>query len=437
MERSGTPSAVVDAARWSASRARAVAWVALVVALVYFAWRGIWRGIGDGGDLAVGFAAARAWLQGVDPYDPAVLRTVLAAAGGGDLATGSHLDVLRNVFFPPTILGFVPVAALPWGMARLAFLVIDVAAVAGIVLGLLRWTRTPIGSTASIALAASVFALGPIHTTLSLGQPAVVSVAAIVAGLLLDRSSHPRAAGLAFGLATILKVQIGLPFLAWLVWRRRWTATVTAAALVALTTLVAVGRMALGSGDWLGSWLTNLADLSGPGGINDPSALNPDRYSLINLQYLVSSIIPDDRLVTILTFVAVGLVALALVAVDRRRPGAPETLIVALVAVLTLLVSYHRFYDAALLVLPIAWAWTTLATSMRWFGIAVLVLSADFIVGTQVVAYTVTAGRTLPGGLEASPLWTAGVLAQHVWALVAMAVILLWAAVRSPRHAEA
>ena len=53
---------------------RLVAWGAVGLALAYFAVRGIWRGAVASGDLAVGYGAGSAWLQGLDPYAPEVLK---------------------------------------------------------------------------------------------------------------------------------------------------------------------------------------------------------------------------------------------------------------------------------------------------------------------------------------------------------------------------
>ena len=44
-----------------------LAWLALAAAVVSFAVRGVARGAVDSGDLAVGYAAAKAWIAGDDP----------------------------------------------------------------------------------------------------------------------------------------------------------------------------------------------------------------------------------------------------------------------------------------------------------------------------------------------------------------------------------
>ena len=213
-------------------------------------------------------------------------------------------------------------------------------------------------------------------------------------------------------------------------------ATTSCLALVGLTVLSVV-RMQVAGGPWLNSWLANLSWLSRPGGMNDPSMQNPDRYSLINLQYPLSSLIADGALVQLMTLSAVGLAALALVWLRRGRDPHPDLLALAIVAVLGLLVAYHRYYDAVLLAIPIAWACSVVGTPRWRQGVVVLALCADFILPFQ-TALNAVQNQILPSSLTGGVFWNAVVLAQHAWALTLMAIVLLVAAAkdrqRMPRN---
>lgn len=401
---------------------------ALILALAYFSWRGVWRGVMDsGGDLAVGYSAAQAWLFGHDPYDVAVLKRDLMLAGGTDLAIG-QLDHLRNVYFPTTLPFFVPVALVAWSEARLLWLALNVAATLFIALGLARLLDWRPSSTRGLALAAFLLALAPVHTTIASGQSAVAATAALIAAMLLEQSRRGIPAGILYGLATVVKVQIGLPFVAYLLWRRRWATAAAAGLVVAGFTLLSVVRMQVAGVPWFQSWSANLVLLSGPGGINDPGPLNPDRYSLINLQYPLQSLFPDADWVNAMTFGAVGVAAAALVWIIRGRHPRAELLALATVAVLSLLVAYHRYYDAVLLALPIAWGFSILGTSSWRQGAAVLVLCADFLLPFQTALHDLQQKGIMPEWLTAGPLWETVLIAQHVWALVILALVLLWAA---------
>ena len=306
-------------------------------------------------------------------------------------------------------------------------LALNLAATGFIAWGLVRllgWRRT---EPRTFGLVAFVVALAPLHTAMAIGQVAILTTAAIVAALLLERSGRPVWAGIFYGLAIVLKVQIGLPFLVYLAWRRRW-ATAAVAALVALTvTLVSVIRMAMSGVAWLPAWMDNLGLLSAPGGLNDAGPLNEDRYSLVNLQYLLGSVGLGGLAADAITLVAVGVAALAIVMLVGRRELDRDLLVLSGVAVLTLLVTYHRYYDAVLLVLPIAWG-IVMLRRRPLAGIAVLVLCADFLFPFQTALHDVQQRNVLPGWMSANTIWDTILITQHVWALVLLVVVILWVA---------
>ena len=425
------PSLLLPAARGRGAR---LIWVlavlAVVVAGAYLAWRGVWRGAGQSGDLAVGYSAARAWLLGHDPYDATILNGDFLRAGGGELASGGLLDDLRNVYFPGTLPVFIPLALLSWPDARLVGLAINLAASLFIAIGVNRLLGWRLTSTKALVLSAFLLALAPIHTTIAYGQTGIVATAAIVAAMLYERSGRPYASGIMYGLATAIKVQVGLPFLVYLMWRRRWAPALTSFLVLAGLTIVSVVRMELTNTTWLNDWLVNLSLLSRPGGINDPSVLNADRFSLINLQYPLQSLISDGATAQLVTLGVVGSAALALLWLRRGRDARPDLLSLAVVTVLGLLVAYHRYYDAVLLAIPIAWAASSIGTPQRRWAIVVLVLSADFILPLQSIFYEIGQSGILPTSLTDGLFWNAVVLAQHVWALALMVVVLLVAAYR-------
>ena len=326
----------------------------------------------------------------------------------------------------------MPLVPLSWPAAKVAFLALNVALTAFIAWGLLRLLRWPWTEVRSLVLVAFVLALAPLHTTLAIGQGAILSTAAIVAALLAERADRPVWSGLFYGLAIVVKVQLGLPFLAWAAWRRRWTAVGVATSLVAVVTAVSIGRMALAGVPWLASWTANLAALSGPGGINDPSPLNPERYSLINLQYLLGTFGIMGIVADLITYAVVGAAALLLVRLVRGADRHEGLLVLSGVAVLGLLVTYHRYYDAVVLVLPIAWgiwAWR----SDRVVSAVALVLCADFLFPFQTALHEVQQRLSLPDWLVSSPFWTSVLATQHVWALIFLTGALLWAALRQSR----
>ena len=191
-------------------RALAFGWLAVVAAVLYLTWWGILRGAAASGDLAVGYGAGSAWVRGEDPYDLAVL-TAHVRAGGADQPIAGRLQTLLDVYFPTTLPSFAPLAPLSWDQAKFAVLALNIAAAAFIAWGLVRllgWRRS---EARTLWLVAFVLGLAPLHTTMAIGQVAILATAAIVAAMVLERSGRPIWAGVFYGLAIVLKVQIGLP----------------------------------------------------------------------------------------------------------------------------------------------------------------------------------------------------------------------------------
>ena len=404
----------------------ALGWLAVVAAVLYLAWWGVLRGATASGDLAVGYGAGAAWLRGDDPYVVAVLQDH-AVAGGAEQVIVGQLETLRDVYFPTTLPPFVPLAPLSWTEAKLVVLLVNLGATGFIAWGLvhlLGWGRS---EPRTLGLVAFVLALAPLHTTMAIGQAAIVTTAAIVAAMMLERSGRPIWAGAFYGLAIILKIQIGLPFLVYVAWRRRWTTAAVAAAVPLAVTAISVLRMEVAGVPWYRTWMDNLALLSSPGGINDPGPLNDDRYSLVNLQYLLQSVGIGGLTADAIALAAVALAALALVTLVRGRELDRELLVLSGVAVLTLLVTYHRYYDAVLLVLPIVWGIAQLRTRPI-AGIVALVLCANFLFPFQTALHDLEQRNVLPGVLTANPLWDTVLMTQHVWALVLLVGVLLWVA---------
>ncbi len=365
-------------------RAHWVMYVLLVISLSYFTWRSVPRAIYSSQDLTVGYSAAQALVAGEDPYDHLVLQRLLAYHSGP--ADGERLlQRLRNVYFPPTLAVFLPLAPFPWPAAKAIWLTLNIAGVGVICWGLLRYASLSPASNRGLALLALVIALSPIHTTIAMGQTAVLSVAAIVLAMVMEKSGRHRLAGLAYGLATAIKIQIGLPFIAYLLWRRRWQASMSAISLLLAFTCAATVALELGGSPWFQSWRANAAELFKPGGLNDPTLANPNRHSMIGLPVLLHTVIDSSLVVSSITYslvVAAGLYAMYHIR-GRYPPPHRELLSLSIVAVLSLLVTYHRTYDGVLLVLPVLWAFVAEGRS-RWI---VLLAALAWVVPLQTLAY--------------------------------------------------
>jgi hypothetical protein len=229
-------------------------------------------------------------------------------------------------------------------------------------------------------------------------------------------------------LATGFKLQVGLPFAAYFLLRRKGALFVPAALTFAMVGLVSIAWMTASGVSWLAGWSANLAHLARPGGLNDPSLLNPDRTSLIDLEYLFQTVAPGGQSLGVLALALTGMAAVTLLA--WTDDSEPSWIAISGIAILSLLAVYHRYYDAVLLAIPVAWGLSVFGSAASRVGLAVIVLAADFLLPFQTGLNAMAKSGLLPTWLTSSPLWTPVALSQHVWALVAIACVLLYAAMR-------
>jgi len=379
-----------------------------------------WRGTID---LDVFYSASRAWLLGTNPYDEANLNAVFRAAGGQ-----KPLDLSLNP--PVTFVLLAPLAALPWGVAEKGWTVLNVVLTGACLWALASLVGLRLGQPRTTFFLAFALALAPFHTAISQGQLTVAVTALVVLALSAEVQEKGTLAGVALGLATALKPQMGLLFLLLELVRLRWRALAGAAGTLAALAVVAVGRMALAGVAWLPSWKESLATFT-RGGTGDPTAANPSRLLMINLHVVLHSF-TDRRWLVNLLVLAFVISAGALALAGRRERGPrSELLTYSVVAVLSLLGFYNRFYSATLLILPLAWSVVSLnERSLRRTATAVALGIAPFLVpATAVMSRLVREGAL--GAVGVHTWWQ--VLAFHeVYALLVLAVALVVASRRSP-----
>jgi hypothetical protein len=92
------------------------------------------------------------------------------------------------------------------------------------------------------------------------------------------------------------------------------------------------------------------------------------------------------------------------------------------------MVAYHRFYDAVLLLIPLAWAISAIAqrrtVAAAW---GVLLLMVPFFLNAATVLKVMEQRAPLPAWLLDQWWWNTLVLPQQAWALLGMAVLLILA----------
>lgn len=217
-----------------------------------------------------------------------------------------------------------------------------------------------------------------------------------------------------------------------------------AAAIAGTLAAVAAVWVSVAAPHWLPEMRTNLAAISAPGGINNPGPASIGANSadmIVDLQTVFSIVRDQPAFYNSATYLACGIVFLVWARAVRRACFSPRTAWFALVAAsaLSMLVTYHRSYDARLLLLAIpacAELWTE-GGATAWIAFA---LTSATIAFTGDIPLTIVAlatdhmQMTAPGFV---PKLTAIVIGRPApLLLLATALFYLWALVHRPQRQE-
>jgi hypothetical protein len=396
----------------------------LVLAGIELLVRGPVRALqpGGAGDFAAPYAATRAWMHGTNPYDQAALATLLTDAGRETGPDGRQLFTM-SVYPPPTFAALAPIAVMPWPAARFAWTVLLLAAMVAIVFGLaglLRLEAQPTKET-MIVIGIAVAALAPMHTAISRGQPGALAIGLTALALSAMVTGAPWRSGIALGVGIVLKPQVSAPFLLVALLRREWKTISASVLVVGIALVVGVGMLAVRDVPWMDAWLANIRR-ENAGGEMDPSGVVA--FQMVDLRPLLAAL----HLPVLPVAASIGAALLALIVSLGRRGAARDPLLfMSALAVWTVLVGYHRFYDAVLIALPVAWALREIARrgEPRGGAAAVLVAASCFLIpGAWMLQLSVASGRIAP--VIAESWWFRTVALPHqIWALLAIQVILL------------
>lgn len=241
--------------------------------------------------------------------------------------------------------------------------------------------------------------------------------------------------GLLVGVAAALKPQVGLGFVVLLGLLGCWRALGWSVGVVALMGAVGVGRLWVAGVEWWGPFQANLARFSEPGAIGDARPGGPFRYQMIDLRPVLYVVFSEPRWVAAaawgLVLAAAGVAIWRLRAIGLRRHA---LLAAGGVAVLTLMPTYHRFYDAAVLLVAAVWVVGRLtknrSEAVGWVAAAAL---APFLVPGSAALATLVQRGTIPDSIAGTWLWTHVMMQHQSWCLVILLGCLLVALFREPR----
>jgi hypothetical protein len=428
---------------------RVAAFILLLLAVAEFSGRGLVRGLRSGGDFndfLSPYVQSRAWVSGADPYSPKSLvdfwpegapkfEFLHHEAENGTLLVNRGMP---TAYTPSCLLLVAPFSFLPWLVATKLWLLFSSLLLVGWIFLLIPqdWDWYETRSLTFLALA---LALAPLHTGLATANPAIPAAALGGIGVCLLRRSHAAITAALLGVSIILKPQIGLCFLIFAVVKGCWRTAIWAMGGVTAATLLAILRMQVSHTNWIASYVVDNRALFSGGMLTDFTASNPTRWGLINAQLLAYTFLGNRSAANEaawLIFITLGF--LWLFWAVRSVSGADDPLLdLAAMLVLSLLPIYHRFYDAVVLIVPLAWILKEWHRQHAFTRLGVSFALAPFLVPGGTLLEVLQSKGRIPPSIANSWWWQMMVLPHEVWALMGLSFLLLYAMAPNKRQAAA
>jgi hypothetical protein len=311
-------------------------------------------------DFRAVYYGTRCLIEGHNPYNVSELESVYRADGGQrpSETIEAHQAVILYVNVPTTFLFVAPFAMLPWGLSHWLWIIFT----AGVYLlaAMLAWS---LGARYSPKVSLFLVCILLINSECLFvgGNTAGVVVGLCVVAVWCFIEER-------FVLAGVLCLAVSLaikPHDAGLVWlylllagapyRKRALQTLLVTALLGLSAFLWLSHVAP---HWIADWQSNLSAINAPGGINEPgpaSLTGSSASTVVDLQAAISIFRDDPRFYNPASYLLCGVLLLAGAArALRSRFSLPNAwLALAAVTALTMLVTYHRPWDAKLLMLAI------------------------------------------------------------------------------------
>jgi Glycosyltransferase family 87 len=422
-------------------RRNGLIWVLLCIGISILWGISIGRGGNAWIDFRAVYAGTRCLIHQHNPYNVSDLeREYLSEDGQRPPDSPFYLQaIVLYVNLPTTFVVVAPFAVLSWGPAHILWMLLTGSVF--ILAILLMWNagagHSPRVSTflaCVIAVnCASIFAAG---NTAGI----VVGLCGIAVWCFLQ-NRFVRIGVLCLALSLAVK-----PHDAGLVWlyfvlagganRKRALQSAVITTVICLTAVLWVSHVAP---TWMHDWNANLATISARGGINEPgpnSLSGHSIYTVVDLQAAISIFRDDPRFYNIATYLICGTLLLvwSIWTLRTRFSVFKAWLGLAAVTAFTLLITYHRPWDAKLTMLAIPPCCMLWAERGRIGKIAFSITTAAALFAGD---FPLAAFKTLADALHVSTAGFGGQLLALVLtrpesiALLAMGVFYLWTYLRT------
>lgn len=323
--------------------------IAIAVGAIYFLIRGPLRAIAPGGsgDFLTHYNATRTYLEGGNPYHRADVIAHAIAGGYENHIPGVNPHLLLQ---PGALILFAPFALLPFSIAVWIWLLVELAATAGLWWAAVRLVELP--RPQSLVLAAALLYLSPIHSAIAHGQVSLIFCALTVYCFWLLKCSRGRLAGIVLGIL-FTKITFALPVALIAVFHGRAKAIWWAALIAAVAWTPVLARY--GIEQPFADYAASLSQAAAPGGTADDTSNNEFSHHQINARSWWHTWNLPAAATEPLAAASLAMLLLPLV---RKRAIAYAPVwsdwYWSLAAIFTCVAVYHRFYDAALLAIPLA-----------------------------------------------------------------------------------
>lgn len=185
-------------------------WLHLLLGLIAllmladFVFRGIVPAFaGSKNDFSELYVGAWMWRHGQNFYDAPL------AHGVGDQVANTEVNIV--LIYPPTALVLVaPFTFLPWIWANVLWLILGLAGIAATIALLIRLAALHLWDDRALLLGTFLLAFDPLHQAFHLGNLALFVVPLCFLGVHFAENGSDFRSGLALGLATALKPQLGI-----------------------------------------------------------------------------------------------------------------------------------------------------------------------------------------------------------------------------------
>lgn len=415
-------------------------WCSILIALMLlasvaeFSVRGplrLVRGMGWN-DFLSPYIQAKAWAHGQDPYSG---RSLVSYWPSDDErppwveteAANGTLEMKRGIPTPYPLSSLVvlsPFTLIPWSVAEWLWIVISVAAVVVCPFALLSICGHTLFNPRAQLFVAAAFALAPLHTGLATANPAMLSVGLTAGTVWAKRSGRAKTAAILLAIAVCLKPTVAGGLLLYYLIRRQWKVVGIVCGIAAVVGVLGVSRLALAGVPWLPSYLENTRRIFAPGSLADFTRTDAIRFNMINAQVFFYSVLRNTSAANLVSRFLGSTLLGAWLWLCYRRQTRSELLEMSAIFIVSLIAVYHRFYDASLLIWPLAWC--LLVVRKRSAALLTLATIVPFFVpGPVILAQLARSGWIAPN-ITNSGWWGAILLSHEVWDLILLAVLLLY-----------